>query len=74
MSISELSRKICALDMEALGVAEACATVLARPTPYLVIKGVTDHADFAKDDKYHEIACEAIADLVTILIEHGVIP
>jgi nucleoside phosphorylase len=66
--IAKYSRKICALEMEAIGVAEACA-VLPSPTPYLVVKAVTDLASEKKDDRCHPIASEAVADLVALLID-----
>ena len=66
--IKGLSRKVCAVEMEAIGVAEAC-TVLPSPTPYLVIKAVTDLANAEKDDRYHVVASESVADLIAELIE-----
>jgi len=56
--------------MEAIGVAEACGALL-DPTPFIVVKVVTDLADAEKDDRYHPIACEAIADLLASLLEAG---
>lgn len=66
--IGTLSRKVCAVEMEAIGVAEACS-VLPSPTPYLVIKAVTDLANAEKDDRYHAVASESVADLIAELIE-----
>ena len=67
-NIGKLSRKICAVEMEAIGVAEACS-VLPSPTPYIVIKAVTDFANAEKDDRYHSIASESVADLIARLIQ-----
>jgi nucleoside phosphorylase len=67
-SISTISRKVCSVEMEAIGVAEACS-VRPIPTPFIVVKAVTDLADADKDDRYHPFATAAVADLLAVLVE-----
>jgi 5'-methylthioadenosine/S-adenosylhomocysteine nucleosidase len=60
-------RKTIAVEMEAFGVAAACSQS-HLPTPFLVLKSVSDYANAAKDDAWRRYCCEAAADLVVHLI------
>ena len=70
--ISSLTRKICGIEMEAIGVAQACFATVPS-TPFIVVKSVTDLADAEKDDAFHPIAVETVADLIAELIDARVI-
>lgn len=57
--VSTFNEKTLALETEAAGIAEAfyeAADTLAAGTGWLAIRGISDSADAAKDDSYHEIA------------------
>jgi nucleoside phosphorylase len=59
-------RKILALEMEAATIATVAH---ARQVPHwLVAKGVMDHADFAKDDRFKAFAARASADVLFALL------
>jgi nucleoside phosphorylase/predicted nucleotidyltransferase len=70
--IASESRKIVAIEMESLGVVEAC--IRARPlVPALVVKTVSDMADAAKDDSWHAFATTSAARLAAALVRDRVI-
>jgi nucleoside phosphorylase len=59
-------RKILALEMEAATIATVAHE---RQVPHwLVAKGVMDHADFAKDDRFKAFAARASADVLFALL------
>jgi nucleoside phosphorylase len=59
-------RKILALEMEAATIATIAHE---REVPqWLVAKGVMDHADFAKDDRFKEFAARASAEVLFALL------
>jgi nucleoside phosphorylase/predicted nucleotidyltransferase len=64
--IAETARKIVAIEMEALGVVEACLR-FDPPVPALIVKAVSDYADKAKDDTWHRFASHASASLAAKL-------
>jgi nucleoside phosphorylase/predicted nucleotidyltransferase len=68
-SYREIDRKICGIEMEALGVAQACS----GRVPLLVIKGISDWANEEKDDGWHRYCMDASADLAIRLISDEVI-
>jgi nucleoside phosphorylase len=60
------ARKVLGLEMEAATVATVASD---REVPYwLVAKGVMDHADFAKDDRFKEFAARASAEVLFALL------
>jgi nucleoside phosphorylase len=65
--IAKSSRKIVAIEMEALGVIEACLR-FDPPVPALVVKAVSDLADESKDDTWHPFASRASASLAIELL------
>jgi len=65
-------RKIISLEMEAIGVAEACDTNSVR-IPFIVIKSVSDFADSTKNDDWHSFCSQISAKFTTTLIEEGII-
>jgi nucleoside phosphorylase len=59
-------RKIAAVEMEAATIATVARD---RQVPFwLVIKGVMDHADTGKDDRYKQFAARASADVLFALL------
>lgn len=59
-------RKIVALEMEAATIATVAHE---RQVPHwLVVKGVMDHADFAKDDRFKAFAARASAEVMFALL------
>ncbi len=57
--VTAFNEKTLALETEAAGIAEAfyeTTDTLAAGTGWLAIRGISDSADAAKDDTYHEIA------------------
>jgi nucleoside phosphorylase len=71
-AIANLQRKTVAIEMEAIGVVEACQ----RATPLVsavVVKAVSDFADDTKDDSWHKFASMAAADLAITLTRDQVI-
>lgn len=59
-------RKIAAVDMEA---ATMATVAHEEGLPWLVAKGVTDHADTEKDDRYKHFAARASAEVMFALLE-----
>lgn len=70
--IAKASRKTAAIEMESLGVVEACLRV-DPPVPSLIVKAVSDLADENKDDSWHQFAASAAARLATALVREDVI-
>jgi nucleoside phosphorylase len=58
--------KIEVTEMEAAGVATACARTR---TPLVVVRGISDHGDSQKDDRFHETAAFSAAAAVVDMIE-----
>ncbi|WP_433731834.1 Ltp family lipoprotein [Actinoplanes sp. CA-051413] len=59
-------RKIAAVDMEAATIATIADQ---QELSWLVVKGVTDHADAQKDDRYKQFAARASAQVMFALLE-----
>ena len=59
-------RKVAALEMEAATIATVAHDRQVRH--WLVAKGVMDHADFAKDDRFKEFAARASAEVLYALL------
>ena len=59
-------RKITAVEMEAATIATVAHD---RGLPWLVVKGVMDHADTRKDDRYKQFAARASAQVMFALLE-----
>jgi nucleoside phosphorylase len=59
-------RKITAIEMEAATIATVAHD---RGLPWLVVKGVMDHADTKKDDRYKTFAARASAEVMFGLLE-----
>lgn len=68
-SYKKIDRKISGIEMEALGVAQACR----GRAPLLIIKGISDWANTKKNNKWHKYCMEASADLAIKLIVNEVI-
>ncbi len=66
--IARVARKTISIEMEAIGVAEACS-LFEPQVPFLVIKAVSDYADSTKNDRWHSFCCEAVADLIASSLE-----
>ncbi|URM99510.1 hypothetical protein LUW76_37225 [Actinomadura madurae] len=65
--------KILAVDMEAGGFSQACHERTAdtgRPHGWVVVRGISDKADAAKDDDYHRIASWHAAATVRELLPY----
>jgi len=69
---SLFGRKIISIEMEAIGVAEACDTNSER-IPFIVIKSVSDFADSTKNDDWHYFCSQISAKFAITLIEEGII-
>lgn len=65
-------RKIISIEMEAIGVAEACDTNSER-IPFIVIKSVSDFADSTKNDDWHSFCSQIAAKFTITLIVEGII-
>jgi nucleoside phosphorylase len=61
-------RTVAALEMEAATVATVAQQ--AQIAHWLVVKGVSDHADPAKDDRYRRFAARASAEVLFALLNH----
>jgi nucleoside phosphorylase len=59
-------RKITAVEMEAATIATVAHE---QGVPWLVVKGVMDHADTKKDDRYKQFAARASAQVMYALLE-----
>lgn len=59
-------RKIAAVEMEAATIATVAHE---QRLPWLVVKGVMDHADTKKDDRYKQFAARASAQVMFALLE-----
>jgi nucleoside phosphorylase len=70
--IAAFQRKTVAIEMEALGLMEACQRA-SPAVPALVIKAVSDFADDAKSDAWHEYCSDAAGDLAITLVRERVI-
>lgn len=62
-------RTITALDMEAAAIAQVAHRL--RVPRWIVVKGVMDHADPAKDDRVKPFAARAAADVLLRFLEHA---
>jgi nucleoside phosphorylase len=67
------SRDIMAVDMEIVGVFEACRRA-EKLVPTLVIRGISDVIGFSRDDNWTEYACETAAAFTKSLLTARTIP
>ncbi|WP_445219608.1 hypothetical protein ACKWRH_05310 [Bradyrhizobium sp. Pa8] len=67
---SQQNRKLLGIDMESYGVMAAGSEVSAPRPEALIIKGVSDFADSAKNDAYRHYAAYASAGILRLLVEH----
>lgn len=72
MALRGIHRKTASVDMESWGVSEACA-FSRKPTPFIVIKAISDYADNQKNDEWHAFCCRASAALAAELIKQDVV-
>jgi nucleoside phosphorylase/predicted nucleotidyltransferase len=66
-ALRAVHRKTTSIDMESWGVAEACISS-RHPTPFVVIKAISDYADEQKNDGWHEFCCRAAATFAVELL------
>ena len=74
--VNELKRlhsKLAAIEMESFGVAAAAAQSDSRPR-FIAIRGISDYADDAKNDDWHEYAADSAASFALELLRSGAIP
>lgn len=67
--IARQDRKIAAIEMESLGVADACRR---EGIEHMVIKAVTDLADKRKSDDYRSYCCELVSRLLVQILRQRV--
>lgn len=67
-AIRTLHGKIEVAEMEAVGVATACYRSGAS---FLVVRGISDFGDGAKDDRFHDIAARGAAIIAVDLLREG---
>ena len=58
-------------EMEAAGFSAACNS-RTTPTPWFVVRGVSDFGDTLKDDQFHKWAAYSAAAFLRVLIKHGI--
>jgi nucleoside phosphorylase/CheY-like chemotaxis protein len=66
---SQQNRKLLGIDMESYGVMAAGSEVSAPRPEALIIKGVSDFADSAKNDAYRHYAAYTSASILRLLVE-----
>jgi nucleoside phosphorylase len=66
--IQEHKRSLLGVDMEAYGLARAACSASPR-LPFVIVKGVQDFADSAKNDEYREYAAFVSAHFFTLWLE-----
>jgi nucleoside phosphorylase len=66
--LRELHGKVEVVEMEGVGVSAACR-ILGKP--FMVIRGISDHGDEKKDDRFHAIAAKGAAVVAVDFIRHG---
>ncbi|WP_176936840.1 hypothetical protein [Bradyrhizobium brasilense] len=69
----DVARDIMAVDMEIVGVFEACRKGRYL-LPTLVVRGISDIIGFSRDDKWTDYACETAAAFTKALLVSGTIP
>jgi nucleoside phosphorylase len=70
--IAATSGKVAAVEMEALGVVEACRR--SNPTiRALIVKAVSDYADRKKDDRWHAFTTHAAARVAGEFVRTGIV-
>lgn len=67
-ALREIHGKIEVVEMEAAGIATACAQVGAH---YLIVRGISDFGDERKDDRFHAIAAKVAVVVAVDFIRHG---
>jgi tetratricopeptide (TPR) repeat protein/nucleoside phosphorylase len=68
LEIRKLHGKTEVGEMEAAGLMQACER---QGIPWLVIRGISDFGDEAKDDRFHELATRSAAAALADFLEHG---
>ena len=63
-------RSVVGLEMEAAAIGRVAR---ALQVPFAVIKGVMDHADPRKDDRFKEFAARASAEVLLALLDHEIV-
>ncbi len=70
-TLAEFHPSVGAVEMEAGGFARACDTG-ARSIPWLVIRGISDHANELKDDNFHRLASIGAATYLHCFLTSGI--
>jgi hypothetical protein len=68
LAVRKQHGKIEAGEMEAAGIVDACRR---EPTPWLVIRGISDFGDEFKDDRFHGFAAAAAAAVLHDFLAYG---
>jgi adenosylhomocysteine nucleosidase len=71
--LARYNDKILAVEMEAGGLSQFChdtTTHSGAPLGWVVIRGISDHADAAKDDRFHDSAAVNAAQTLRHLIPY----
>lgn len=71
LQMRSIHGKVEVAEMEAVGIAAACRTA---STPFLVVRGICDHGDAAKDDRFHRVAAIGAAAVAADFVRFGVLP
>jgi len=66
---AEVHGKIDVVEMEAGGLAHACHVA---GVPFVVVRGISDFANSAKNDRHHDLAAKGAALVARDLLLHGV--
>lgn len=69
--LSSSMRKVLGVEMEAAAIASVAH---ARSLPWLVMKGVMDHADHDKDDLLKSFAARASAECLILFLRQNLVP
>ena len=71
--LKRLHSKLYAIEMESFGAAAAAAQSDNRPR-FIAVRGISDYADDAKNDDWHEYAADSAASFALELLRFGAIP
>ena len=66
-------RKCLGLDMETYAIYYASKNTVEHGISFLSIKGVSDFADVAKDDSYHNLCCYLVANFTIECLKNGLL-
>jgi nucleoside phosphorylase len=72
LALRAIHRKTASIDMESWGAAEACA-FSRNPTPFIVVKAISDYADAKKNDEWHAFCCQTSAAFAIELIRRDIV-